>query len=132
MFSHDMQESRHSEVEIEDLQADTVRLMLQNIYSGQLDPSSITKELLSAADKYQLSQLKKACELSLSRNIDTSNCVEFLILADVHTADTLKTAALGFIVTSLQKIISNPNWQDELTAHPGILAQILKVKCGGR
>ena len=130
MFSHDMQESRHSEVEIEDLEADTVELMLKNIYSGHLDPGSGTKDLLSAADKYQLSQLKTACELSLSRIIDVSNCVELLILADVHTADTLKNAGLNFIVENLQKIISDPNWQDELTAHPGILAQILKVKFG--
>ena len=129
MFSHNMQESRHNEVEIEDLQPDTVRIMLQYIYSGHLDPPTTNKELLCAADKYQLTQLKTACELSLSRSIDTANCVELLVLADTHIANTLKKAALNFIVTNLQKIISNPNWQDELTAHPGILAQILKLSC---
>ena len=130
MFRHSMQENLHSEVEIEDLEADTVQLMLKNIYSGHLEPNSSTKELLSAADKYQLTQLKTACELSLSRSIHVSNCIELLILADVHTADTLKTAALSFIVTNLQKIISNPNWQDELSPHPNITAQILKVRTG--
>ena len=127
MFSHNLRESQHNEVEIQDLQADTVRIMLQYIYSGSLEPNTNSKELLCAADKYQLTQLKTACELSLSRSIDIDSCVELLVLADTHTANTLKKAALNFIVSNLQKIISNPNWQDELTAHPGILAQILKL-----
>ena len=129
MFSHNLRESRHNEVEIKDLLPDTVRIMLQYIYSGHLEPNTDNKELLCAADKYQLTQLKTACELSLSRGIDIASCVELLVLADTHTANTLKKAALNFIVTNLQKIISNPNWQDELTAHPGILAQILKLSC---
>ena len=129
MFSHNLRESRHNEVEIKDLEPDTVRVMLRYIYSGHLEANTNNKELLCAADKYQLTQLKTSCELSLSRGIDIASCVELLILADTHTANTLKKAALNFIVTNLQKIISNPNWQDELTAHPGILAQILKLSC---
>ena len=131
MFSHNLRESRHNEVEINDLEPDSVRIMLKYIYSGNLEPHTNTnnKELLCAADKYQLTQLKTACELSLSRGIDIASCVELLVLADTHSANTLKKAALNFIVSNLQKIIANPSWQDELTAHPGILAQILKLSC---
>ena len=54
--------------------------------------------LLEAADKYQLSELKEICEETLCDNLTVDTCLECLVLADLHTAEDLKQAAIKFVV----------------------------------
>ena len=54
--------------------------------------------LLEAADKYQLSELKEICEEMLCDNLTVDTCLECLVLADLHTAEDLKQAAIKFVV----------------------------------
>ena len=127
MFQHNMAEARSHEVDIPDLAPSTVHLMLDYIYSGAFKHNSTTEELLPAADKYELTQLKTACELSLGRNINLTNCVDLLILADTHSAAQLQRSCLQFTVDNLAKIMSSLTGKSKLSAHPAIMAQILQV-----
>ncbi|CAJ0951698.1 unnamed protein product [Ranitomeya imitator] len=54
-------------------------------------------DLLAAADKYALERLKVMCEEALCSNLSVENAAEILILADLHSADQLKTQAVDFI-----------------------------------
>lgn len=54
-------------------------------------------DLLAAADKYALERLKVMCEDALCSNLSVENAAEILILADLHSADQLKTQAVDFI-----------------------------------
>ena len=76
MLDHNMKEARVGEVDIGDVDPDTLKLMLEFIYSGQVGirlfsknvrtitllsnkvkDENYTAELLYAADKYELSDL---------------------------------------------------------------------------
>jgi len=127
MFQHNMAEARNHEVDIQDLSVTTVHLMLEYIYSGQFQHSSNTEDLLPAADKYELTQLKSACELSLSRTVNMANCLDLLILSDIHSASQLQKACLGFTVNNLTKIMSSLSWKSKLSSHPRIMALILEA-----
>jgi len=127
MFQHDMTEARTHEVDIPDLAPVTVNLMLEYIYGGTFRPSSSLEDLLPAADKYELTGLKGACEVSLSRGINLNNCLDLLILADTHSAYKLQKSCLKFIVKNLSKIMSSLSWKTKLSSHPNIMAQILQA-----
>ena len=65
--------------------------MLKYIYSGEApNINDHTEELLAAADQYQLEKLKELCEVKLCSKLDVSNCIDLLLLGDLHHALTLK------------------------------------------
>ena len=65
--------------------------MLKYIYGGKIEnlEEKATK-LLAAADQYDLKLLKKKCEELLCKSLNISNCLDYLILADMHSTDILK------------------------------------------
>lgn len=51
----------------------------------------------SAFSQYALERLKVMCEDALCTSLSVENAAEILILADLHSADQLKTQAVDFI-----------------------------------
>jgi len=126
MFSHNMAEQNNKEVTITDLSAPVVRALLEYIYCGKYSESEHTPSLLEAADKYDLPELKAACESSLARDLGLGNCLQLIVLADAHSAQGLRAAALQFIVRNLTKIVSDAGWQVHLAGHSHIMASIIQ------
>jgi len=128
MFTHDMEENRKSKVDIIDLDGDTVHDMLIYIYSGKVsDLSTKAAGLLSAAEKYDLKELKAMCETSLSENINTENVLDLLVLADLHGATTVRSLALKFIVENGKEIVAQQGWRDKLKMYPEIMADMFEA-----
>lgn len=99
MFIHNMTEAQEKIIDIEDLDIETVRDMLKYMYAGKIENlNTRSPRLLEAADKYQLSELKEICEETLCDNLTVDSCLECLVLADLHTAEDLKQAAIKFVV----------------------------------
>ena len=99
MFIHNMTEAQEKIIDIEDLDIETVRDMLKYMYAGKIENlNTRSPRLLEAADKYQLSELKEICEETLCDNLTVDTCLECLVLADLHTAEDLKQAAIKFVV----------------------------------
>ena len=94
-----MTEAQEKIIDIEDLDIETVRDMLKYMYAGKIENlNTRSPRLLEAADKYQLSELKEICEEMLCDNLTVDTCLECLVLADLHTAEDLKQAAIKFVV----------------------------------
>lgn len=53
--------------------------------------------LVSNLLQYALERLKVMCEDALCTSLSVENAAEILILADLHSADQLKTQAVDFI-----------------------------------
>ncbi|MEJ1277815.1 hypothetical protein NN561_008733 [Cricetulus griseus] len=61
MFEHDMQEKRKNRVEIQDLEPQVFKTMMDFIYTGKApDLHSMADAVLAAADKYCLERLKES------------------------------------------------------------------------
>merc|ERR1712025_127620 len=85
MFTHDMEENRKSKVDIIDLDGETVHDMIIYIYSGKVgELEGKATGLLSAAEKYDLRELKQMCETSLCENINTENVLVLGIYAGLR------------------------------------------------
>ncbi len=99
MFDHQMREKQTGVVDIVDITPDTFRSVLYFMYTDkvQLQTEEEAKKLLIAEDKYMLELLKWKCEEFLISRFSSSNFMDLLELAHVHSALHLKKAALEFI-----------------------------------
>ena len=128
MFTHDMEENRKSKVDIVDLDGDTVYDMIVYIYSGKVtDMEDKATGLLSAAEKYDLKELKTMCETSLCDTITQDNVLDLLVLADLHGATTVRGVALKFIVDNGKEIVAQAGWRDKLKSYPEIMADMFEA-----
>ena len=125
MFIHNMTEAQEKVIDIEDLDIETVRDMLKYMYAGKIDDlNTKSPRLLEAADKYQLSELKEICEEKLCDNLTVESCLECLVLADLHTAEDLKQAAIKFVVDNSEDFVDQV---DKFKAYPDLMASLFKA-----
>jgi speckle-type POZ protein len=60
-------------------------------YTGKCENlPSLAEDLLVAAEKYQLTQLKADCEQELIKQLNGTNSARLLLLANLHDAVQLK------------------------------------------
>ncbi|XP_065209070.1 speckle-type POZ protein B-like [Planococcus citri] len=98
MFKSNMEESQKNHIVITDIEQEPFEEMLHYIYTGKTkNLQELAFELLPAADKYDLRELKTMCEEVLLRKLSTDNAARILILADMHRAEDLKASALRFM-----------------------------------
>ncbi|CAL1285696.1 unnamed protein product [Larinioides sclopetarius] len=98
MFVNPMKESLRNEVDITDIHESALRDLLKYVYTGKtcdLTDSSAA-ELLNAADKYQIQDLKAVCVYFLKNTMSLENVWDILVLGDFHSPD-LKSFAVDYI-----------------------------------
>ncbi|XP_057341561.1 speckle-type POZ protein-like [Microplitis mediator] len=106
MFLYETEEKQNY-VTINDISPKTIGEMLKFIYTDQVtDIDGDAKELLKAANKYQLQTLKKLCEESLCKSITIVNAVEIMVLADENNARQLLDYAINFIANNAGSFIN--------------------------
>ena len=93
-----MVEKATGKINIDGIESNTVEDMLKYIYGGKVEnlEDKATK-LLAAADQYDLKLLKKKCEELLCKSLNISNCLDYLILADMHSTDILKPLVIRLV-----------------------------------
>uniref|UniRef100_A0A914GWL8 BTB domain-containing protein n=1 Tax=Globodera rostochiensis TaxID=31243 RepID=A0A914GWL8_GLORO len=114
MLQHvDTSESKTGVLEIKDVECGVVKEMLNFIYSGKSSSpeiNEIASDLLIAADKYRLEELKTHCEHCLIQAINFENACQLLIIADMYGAQFLRKRVLQFIMQHPKKITQTTLW----------------------
>ncbi|KAA8585429.1 hypothetical protein FQN60_004123 [Etheostoma spectabile] len=124
MFEHEMEESKKNRVEINDVEPDVFKEMMCFIYTGKApNLDKMADDLLAAADKYALERLKVMCEDGLCASLSVENAAEILILADLHSADQLKTQAVDFINYHAADVMETLSWKSMVISHPHLVAE---------
>ncbi|KAL3986721.1 KRAB domain-containing zinc finger protein [Sarotherodon galilaeus] len=141
MFEHEMEESKKNRVEINDVEPDVFKEMMCFIYTGKApNLDKMADDLLAAADKYALERLKVMCEDALCTNLSVENAAEILILADLHSADQLKTQAFnlrqrccgggkighrGLLASKAHAadVMETSGWKSMVISHPHLVAE---------
>ena len=128
MLSHDMVESQDSKVELKDLEADTAEDLLTFIYTGKVsDMGEKAADLLDVADKYGISGLKEMSEAALCAKMNIDNVLNMLVLADLHSAPSVKSLALKFVRENVKVIVTQEGWRKKLEKYPEIVFDILEA-----
>jgi len=127
MFQHETLESQTNVVNIKDIEPKVLEEMFLYIQTGEApNINNIAKELLVAADFYQLDQLKISCQEVLSETLEAKNSIEILILSDMHSAPKLKKDALKFISENMNSVSLSCDWKKELACHPSLQSEIIE------
>ncbi|KAK6183633.1 speckle-type POZ protein [Patella vulgata] len=128
MFEHEMEESKQNRVEITDQDHEVMREMLRFTYTGKApNLDKMADELLAAADKYALDRLKVMCEEALYSSLTVENVCEILVLADLHSADQLKTHAVDFINSHATEVMDTMGWKAMVSTHPHLIADAFRA-----
>ena len=87
----------------------------------------IVKDLLGAADQYQLETLKNMCEEKLCSSLEVSNSVELLVVANLYEALKLRRMALRLVAKNMDTIVNTDVYKDLLAHHPALTLEITKA-----
>ncbi|KAG6602100.1 BTB/POZ domain-containing protein At1g21780 isoform X1 [Cucurbita maxima] len=99
MFHHNLKEKESSIIYIEDMSLDACMTMLRYLY-GTIKEEDFWKHrvsLLGAANKYDIADLKDACEESLLEDINSVNVLERLQEAWLYKLHKLKKGCLAYL-----------------------------------
>ncbi|GBN70381.1 TD and POZ domain-containing protein 1 [Araneus ventricosus] len=129
MFTTDMAEKASNYVDIDDLDADTVRRMLKFMYLDTLDDLKYenAKSLYFAADKYNIVSLRYGCLNFLKQNILIKNCLDILLLADKHQDRDLKNAIHNYIARNDIEVLFSDEWKNLEKNQPQLTTEVLRV-----
>ena len=73
------------------ISADTLRMVVRTLYTGKTEINiDNVQDLLEASNYLQIKDLNEKCVDFMARNLDISNCVEVLVLADQLSVDRLR------------------------------------------
>ena len=135
MFEHEMVERLTNRVDINDLDPKVFKEMMGFIYTGKaphLHIHSMACDLLAAADRYGMEGLMVLCEDALSRNLSVENAAHTLILADLHSAQQLKTQALYFIALHASVVSETSEWKSMVESNPHLVAEAFHFLASAR
>merc|ERR1711978_309987 len=68
--------------------------------------------------------LKRQCEENLCRTLTIDNCLDLLILADLHSTNILKPHVIKFVVENSREIVTQDKWKEKLVRYPDIFADV--------
>lgn len=99
MFHHDLKEKESSTIHIDDMSRESCMALLSYLY-GNITQKDFWKHrlaLLGAANKYDITDLKAACEESLMEDINSGNVLERLQEAWLYQLEKLKKGCLMYL-----------------------------------
>jgi len=126
MFQYDMAESQSNRVKIPDVDPGVMRQLLHYVYTGTYE-EGLELELLVAADKYSLLELKGHCEYVLCDEIEVTKVLSLLVIADRHDATVLKNMCVDMIMEKSREIVQQPDWKKYLEPYPKLLSEMFEI-----
>jgi hypothetical protein len=92
-------EGKTGTIEIDDIRHEVMYEMVRYLYCDKVPKiTELAADLMIAADKYDVPDLKEKCAFHLTTKITIENFAESLIAADQVQHGKLKKAAINFIV----------------------------------
>ncbi|KAJ8666451.1 hypothetical protein QAD02_008113 [Eretmocerus hayati] len=117
MLLTNMKERNEGLIKIDDLSYETMFVLIKWMYTGCTDLDSmrnLAEDLVVAADRYEICQLKADCEDYLISNLDAQNILEYLIFAERLNAHKLRKAGVVKLVAIGKQIKCTPRYHEFL------------------
>ncbi|XP_055354878.1 speckle-type POZ protein-like [Paramacrobiotus metropolitanus] len=128
MLTHDLQEKQQSLCKLADVDPECVEILLDFLYGCGVDKitAANAEKALIMADKYQMADLRRACEDVLLDSVNSETAVRYLILAHQRGLDVLKEVALGVIPKNMKNVLTAKNLEEVLQSHPDVVELIME------
>lgn len=128
MFQHNMLEKLRSTVQVKDVSYDILKQIFQYLYTGKVDKiEQKPVDLLIAANKYCLDDLKILCEMAIQYDLNVDNAFEYLSVAESHNAPNLKSVIVEFILMNAKEVADKPKFEPYVESHPRLIAEVFRA-----
>ena len=120
LFEHQI--TTENVVKIDDVKHEVFGEMLKYIYTNNSEQiPNMAEELLVAAEKYQIVDLKELCVEYLEETLSQSTVIQTIMLSNLHNLYELKETCLKFIMNNYSAVDTS-----SLLENPKLLNEILK------
>jgi hypothetical protein len=115
---------------VEDMRPAVLRAVLSHFY-GALDledPSlgEIAVDLLVAADRYMMLDLKARCVNAIAASLDCENVLSVLSIAEKHANEALTRSCHDFIAENFKLVVEAPNFLELCTTRPQLVQELCR------
>ncbi|XP_058794192.1 speckle-type POZ protein-like isoform X2 [Phymastichus coffea] len=110
-------------VEVTDIKKDTFDEILHFIYTATINEANVTNDLLAAAERFDLVELKNRCEILLSDSLKIDNVIASLVTADRYKATYLKNKSIGYIMSKIKDVIETPAYKELASSNPELIIE---------
>ncbi|XP_049795323.1 CARD- and ANK-domain containing inflammasome adapter protein-like [Schistocerca nitens] len=113
MLAHNEMETGNCRIVVTDVELKVLQQLLLFMYKDSTPQlCSMAPQLLVAADKYCILDLKGQCELQLVEDLSVENVVSTALLALRHSCPHLKETAGCFLKANLAKVMGTGGWAE--------------------
>jgi len=111
----------------EGVDADTVALkaMVKYLYTDSLDNADINEDLMTLADKYELTQMKELCLPYFVKKISVENCLKAYIYGHLHNYEPLKFVAFNTLDENWKRYENSTDLVQMMQSHPNAVMEII-------
>jgi speckle-type POZ protein len=123
MFKYNMKESNLRKVIIKEMNPKIFKELLHYMYAGQFSEILCEEKahlLFTAADRYDIVDLRDECANILMKCINLSNAIKLLIWADEFSIRTVKEAALTFMAKNGREVCKTGLWGELINHYPDL------------
>ncbi|ELU05505.1 hypothetical protein CAPTEDRAFT_36834, partial [Capitella teleta] len=111
MFNTELSEKNQSEIVLQEMEASTLELILEYVYTGQVSLcEESVQHLLSAANLFQLLALRNGCAAYMIKHVSVSNCIGVYFFARAHNCDQLASKAKELINSQFELLCREPEF----------------------
>ncbi|XP_049795029.1 speckle-type POZ protein-like [Schistocerca nitens] len=128
MLQPHSKEAKEGSMEVTDVAPEVLKQVLLYMYTGVAPAlKDMPLELLMAAEKYQLHQLKRQCETHIASCLNVDNAAATAANASVFSCDLLWDRAIVFIRHNLCEVMRTKGWAETVTVHPEVIQRISEL-----
>jgi len=135
MLENKMSEKVENEIEIRDSSPDTVKSMIDYIYSDEIPDNldSKAEELIHLALKFQLPNLTKACEVALVKNLSVAKALRTLVTVDKYYTPTssIRKDILKYITINILEVMDTEEWEKFMREYPKLATEVFRFSAAG-
>lgn len=112
MFNHDTKENETGEIAIDDIDKDTIKDILEYIYSGDMKELKMEKALsaYAAAEKYDINNVKELCSEFIVRNLSVECVCDVIKFGELYQNEKIGLRAREYFKENVRKIIKTDKW----------------------
>ncbi|XP_046981826.1 uncharacterized protein LOC124551022 [Schistocerca americana] len=119
---------KSGQLEVSNMKPTVLAEVLRYMYTGRVtNLCDSTGELLAAAHRFELCDLKRKCLTYLSRQLALGNAVTTAVCAMDSNCDALLNLCIGFIRSHFKQVMGTAEWIEAIDTHPTALKRISQL-----
>jgi len=124
MFASNMKESKSKEIELKEVNLDTIKNMISFMYQDSIEDDKVNIDLLSAADMYEVLRLKNICSIKLKKSVNVENVTEIWQCAYLHDIEDLAHYSMIYMMQNWRELSKQSDVRELCKKYPDLIFAI--------